>query len=395
MASSDVTALTRTRTRPEPLLTGPFLLAAAAQLVHGLALHAYVHLPGYLKDLRATELQIGFVFGVTAAIAIIARPWVGRLMDSRGRRLVIIGGGVVHLAACLAYPFVTEMGPYVYAVRAVHGVAEAALFSSLFTYATDIIPASRRTEGIAIFGVSGLLPIALGGLVGDFVLAHGSYRALFGLTVVLALGALLLSLPLREPPRDESVEPPRGFFAAVFQRDLLPIWFLGTCFSTSLSSFFVFLKTYVIETGVGSVGGFLGAYALTAIALRLFFGWVPDRFGPKRVLYPAVAMVAVGLFMLARATTAAEVVIAGALGGLGHGFSFPIVMGLVVSRARESERGSAVSVFTALFDLGMLIGGPLFGAVIAAAGYGAMFTVAASGILLGGVGFALWDRARA
>ena len=39
-----------------------------------------------------------------------------------------------------------------------HGIAAALLFSALFTYGTDVVPASRRTEGIALFGVSGLLP---------------------------------------------------------------------------------------------------------------------------------------------------------------------------------------------------------------------------------------------
>ena len=41
------------------------------------------------------------------------------------------------------------------------------------------------------------------------------------------------------------------------------------------------------EIGFGSVGGFLTTYTGVAIVLRLFFGALPDRLGPKRVLLPS------------------------------------------------------------------------------------------------------------
>jgi len=63
----------------------------------------------------------------------------------------------------------------------------------------------------------------------------------------------------------------------------------------------------------------------------------------------------------------------------------------VVARARPDERGAALSLFTALFDGGVLFGGPLFRAVIRFAGYPAMFASAAALVVAGGITFALWD----
>ena len=63
--------MTRTEER---LLTAPFLLSSAANFLQSLSFNLYLHLPGYLKDLGADELQIGLVFSVTAATAIAARP---------------------------------------------------------------------------------------------------------------------------------------------------------------------------------------------------------------------------------------------------------------------------------------------------------------------------------
>lgn len=376
-----------------PLLTVPFLLVWFAHFLQALAFNLYIQLPGFLKDLGADEVAIGSVYGVMALVAILARPAVGRVMDVRGRRIMILMAGALHVCVCALYLTVHSFGVWIVIVRIVHGLAEGALFSALFTYAADIVPAPRRTEGLAVFGVSGLLPIALAGLVGDFVLVHFGYRELFELSIVFAAVAFLLSLPLGEPVVHElDLEAPGGFLRRALAPALLPLFFIGSVFATSIAAIFVFLKTFVLETGVGTVGAFLATYATTAAGLRLFFGWVPDRIGPKRALFPAMLTLVAGLAVLAAAHTRPMLAVAGVLGGLGHGFAFPILVGLVVSRARASERGSAISLFTAVFDFGVLVGGPAFGAIIRGYGYAAMYLVSAAFCLIGLALFAVWDR---
>lgn len=378
--------------RRERLLTRVFVFAWASHFFHAAATSTYIHLPGFLKALGASELDIGGLSGTTAALAIVSRPLFAPLTDRVGRRAFIVAAGAAHVVLCLLYCFITHWGLAVYALRALHGVVEAVIFSVLFTYAADVVPASRRTEGIAWFGVSAQIPIALSGLVGDRVLAQAGYRELFLGTVVVAALGLLMSLPLENPAAGATSAKSRGVIGCLTQPDLLPLWFVGIAFTTAIAPLFVFLKTYVLHTGVGSVGLFLLLYSLSAAGLRVFFGWIPDRVGPKRALGPAILAVAAGLWLIARATTAAEVGAAGMLAGAGHGFAFPIVVGLVVDRARPEERGVAMSLVTSIFDVGQLIGGPLFGAIIETAGYPSAFGAAAM-VAVTGVGvFALWDR---
>lgn len=377
----------------ERVLTRAFLLCAGANFLQGLAFNLFLHLPGFLHDLGAAELQIGFLFGLTAAVAIAARPLVGRAMDAQGRRAMILGGGVLNVAVCALYLTVHRLDGWVYLVRAAHGVAEAILFTGFFTQAADLVPAPRRMEGMAIFGVSGMLPISLGGLIGDQILAGGSYGQLFGCATALGFASLVLSLPLRDQPLPHGELPSRGFFAAVAQPDLRPVWFIGSIFATALAAYFTFIKTFVLHTGTGSVGAFFTAYAAAAIGLRVFFAWLPDRAGPKRVLFPALGALSAGLLLLAHVSRANEIVAAGALCGLGHGFIFPILTGLVVARARPAERGAALSIFTALFDAGVALGGPALGIAIHFGGYGTMFTAAAALVAIGSLIFAVWDRA--
>lgn len=377
------------------LFTAAFVGCALANFLQGLAFNLYLHFPGFLHGLGADEMRIGLLFGVTSIVAVLARPPVGRAMDSLGRRRMILAGGLLNIVVCSLYTTVASLGPWVYLVRSLHGVSEAILFTAFFALAADIIPESRRTEGLAIYGVSGMLPISLGGLLGDVILARFDYAWLFGSSALLAAASLLLSVPLREPARSAPQLPNRGFFAALAQSDLRPLWFIGMVFATALASYFTFLKVFVLERGIGSVGGFFSAYAVSAIALRLSFGWLPDRVGPKRVLFPALVVLAVGVVVLATATQATDLLIAGSLCGLGHGFVFPILSSLVVERARPSERGAALSIFTALFDAGILLGSPLLGAVIHMAGYPVMFAAVGLALVVATAVFARLDsRAR-
>ena len=59
--------------------------------------------------------------------------------------------------------------------------------------------------------------------------------------------------------------------------------------------------------------------------------------------------------------------------GLGFSTLYPSLALLVVRRADEDRRGAALGTFTAFFDIGMGVGGPLAGAIASVAGYGAAF----------------------
>ena len=83
---------------------------------------------------------------------------------------------------------------------------------------------------------------------------------------------------------------------------------------------------------------------------------------------------------------------AGVLCGLGHGFVYPVLSSLVVSRASESGRGAAISIHTSLPDVGGLIGAPLLGWLIEARGFSVLFAAAGAMLALGSLLFFGWDR---
>lgn len=382
----------------ERLFTRAFILCFVANLCQSWSFNLFLHLPGYLNQLGAGDVAIGFIFGVTGVSAIAARPPVGRVMDTRGRRGVILWGNAVNVVAVGAYLAIDDIGPGIVAIRILHGLAEGMLFTGLFTYGADCVPPGRRTQGLAFFGVSAMAPIALGATLGEQILLRGDFQALFLVALGFAVASLVFSLPLHDVHRrggGDEEDPSRGFLAALTQRELLPLWWLGGIFAVALASVFTFLKRYVDETGNGTVSGFFNAYTAVALFLRIFLGWLPDRVGPLRVLLPAMLCLATAFVLLALADGPGDVVVAGTLFGMGHGFTFPILFGIVVTRARESDRGSAMAILTGLFDLGVVLGGPLFGAIISTWGFSAAFGTAAGVVSVGMAVFLAWDaRAR-
>jgi MFS family permease len=377
----------------ERLLTRPFLLCALANFLQSLAFNLYLHLPGFLHDLGAGEVQIGVVVATTSVASLAVRPPLGRAIDRYGRHRLILLAGVANVAICLLYLTIDSLGPWTYVVRTLHGVSEAVLFMGLFTVAADWVPASRRTEGLALYSASSMLPVSFGGLLGDAILSRASYDALFIAASCFAALSFLITIPLEEYPRVRHVDDrPRGIGHALMQRDLVPLWFLGTVFGLVLTGVFVFVKRFVMETQVATVGTFFSAYTGAAIAVRIVGGSLPDRVGPKRVLLPALATLTAGFLCLAAADDAREVLAAGVLCGLGHGFIYPTMSSMIVTRASEAGRGSAISILTALPDVGALLGAPLLGWIIEASGFAAMFASAAGVLAFGSIVFATWDR---
>ena len=378
------------------LWTRPFALVSLSNLLQGTSFSLFVHFPGFLAEVGADAVEVGWIYGLTALTAIVVRPAVGAVMDRRGRRVVILAGNLLNVSVIGLYFTIDGLGPWVYTVRILHGLSEALLFTSLFTYAADHVPPQRLAQGLGVFGISGMLPVSLGGLLGDRVLAVGSYDALFAIAAALGLVALLSALPLRDRVLDATAEAAShsSFWQGLIRPDLLPIWWITTVFAFAMAAAFTFLKLFVLELGAGSVGGFLTTYTGVAIALRVFLGAVPDRVGPKRVLLPALLAQAAGFVVLAHAGDAGDVLLAGLLCGIGHGYAFPILFALVVSRVDAGIRGTAMAIYTGLFDLGVLLGGPGLGFVIEHFGYSVMYGATAAIVVLGSIVFAVWDRAR-
>lgn len=350
-----------------------------------------VHLPGYLSELGATEGLIGVLYASSAVLSLVFRPWLGRILDLTHRRTVLLISAVVNMAVIIGLSTTSEWGPYLWALFLVQRTIQIALFTTMLTYGADSIPLERRTQGLAIFGLSGLIPIAAGGYLGDVLIANTGFDGLFyAATVASALSWLVVwTLPVL-PVRGH--QPRRSFWAAFAQRNLLPLWFATLLFSVGLESLFTFTRTFVDERQVGTAGMFFAIYGITAAVTRIAGGQMYDRVPHRPLLVGAIAAYGLGLVAMGVAQSALILGLAAMITGTAHGAAFPILSSEVVNRARVSERGSAMATFTSIFDLALLAGAPAVGFLIEGFDYLVAFAAAGVVLLVGAVTYRLWDR---
>lgn len=367
----------------------PQLFSAA--LLQELSFALLIHLPGYLNQLGATEGVIGVLYASSAVLSLVFRPWLGRILDLTRRRTVLLVSAVANMGVIIGLSTTSEWGPYLWILFLAQRTIQIALFTTMLTYAADAIPLARRTQGLAIFGLSGLLPIAVGGYGGDVLIAEIGFNGLFyGATIASLVSWLIVwSLPVL-PVRGH--QPRRSFWAAFAQRNLLPLWFATLLFSVGLESLFTFTRTFVDARQVGTAGMFFAVYGITAAITRIAGGQMYDRIPHPPLLVGAIAAYGLGLVFMGAAQTALVLALAAVITGTAHGAAFPLLSSEVVNRARVSERGSAMATFTSIFDLALLAGAPAVGFVIEGFDYLAAFAGTGVVLFVGAVVYRFWDR---
>ncbi len=371
---------------------GPnFKKVFAAALLQEASFFLMVQFPGYLDDLGITEAVIGALYAAAAVLALVFRPTLGRILDLTHRRTVLLVAGMLNALALLGLALTPDWGPVLWALFLAQRVFQIALFTTMLTYGADSLPIEHRTQGLALFGLAGLFPIALGGVVGDLVVETFDFAALFLLAAMASITSwfLVLRLPLL-PVLGR--RPRRGFWHALAQRNLLPMWWATLFLSIGMETVFTFTRTYVDDRGIGSTGLFFGVYGMVAATTRIIGGRHYDLLPQRMLIVTALLAYGLGMGLMATAGSVVVLVAAAVFSGLSHGAIFPILTSQVVGRSRTAERGSAMSIFTSIFDVALLFAAPAVGAVIDGFDYRVAFASVAVALLFGALVYALWDR---
>ncbi len=358
----------------EPLVTRNFVLACAVQLFGSLAGALYILFPLFVRSLGGTEITIGLYAGVGAAAAVAVRWPMGFLLDRLGRKSIMFAATFLHAAASLGYLTVDRLGPYCIALVIATAVAGGAMFTSFVTYASDVIPVTRRAQGLAWFGLWGMASNGLGPLIGEWLIRRWGFAVFFLAAATLALACLATIARLEEHPHPRPSSLPAGSpHCAPIPAAFWLVMSLTFLFGAAEASIFTFLAPYVTSARLAPAGTIFFVYAATAVLVRIFSGHLPDRVGRYPMLALAFVLYGAALCLLPRAVDRAWLHGVGALAGAGHGYAFPILAALVVDLA-GARRGRAVSWFTAMFDLGHTLSNPALGAVAEHFGYRTMYS---------------------
>ncbi|WP_313638754.1 MFS transporter [Paenibacillus sp. FSL K6-0276] len=333
-------------------------------------------LPMFIKQLGGSESQVGLIIGVFTISAVIFRPIIGGLMDRYGRRVFIISGLLFFAITMYFYDWVTGI-MFLVVLRILHGVSWAVATTSIGTAVTDVIPQSRRGEGMGWYGLAMTLGMALGPIVGLWVTKSYSFHYLFLLCTVLALIAFILGFGAKVPAVQNTSKKPISFF----EKTVLPIAIVTFFLSFTFGGITTFLPLFAANIEVNT-GTFFLVYAVTLAVIRPLTGKISDKYGEGVIIVPALFILIVALFVLTMSKGLIGVVITAILYGIGFGSAQPALQVAMIRLAPPVKRGVANATFLTAFDLGIGLGAILLGFVSQLMGYQMVFiTCAISGFI--------------
>ncbi len=336
-------------------------------------------LPLYLSEtFHATKDVIGAVLSGYTVAALIARPFSGYIVDSFPRKQVLM--------VCFFLFFIFFAG-YLAAgtlllfgiIRTLHGAPFGALTVANSTVAIDVLPSSRRSEGIGFYGLSNNLAMAIGPTVAIYIYDYsGSFELLFWLSLIIAGLGCAVSATIRLKPRElnrpkQAISLDR-FFLTIGWRLFMSMIAFG--FSYGVLSTYLAIYSKDVLGITGGTGAFFLIQAAGLMMAR-FLGAKSLRSG--RIVHNAsmgmlVSLVGYAIFVLV--PNSFGYYGAAILIGLGNGHMWPAYQNMFINLATHSQRGTANSTLLVSWDVGIGLGVVAGGVVAEHMGYAAAFWVA-------------------
>lgn len=354
-----------------------FLIVSLANFLSFLNIAFFFLMPLWVHERGGGPELAGRVAAASGFAGLAALPFIGYLLDRFGRRRFLITGIGVSTLCSVAFLFLDDVGPGLWAVRVIQGIASTSAFTGAQTVALLFAPVQRRAEAIGWFGISTILTHAISPAIGEEIVLRWGFDAMFATGAVLGAAAFVTSCFVPRPPAFVMLPRSVEIDARDARRAVGTATFAMLCYGFGFGATQTFVPLLMAEFDIGRVGPFFTAWSLSAVAVRATLGTVSDRIGRRRVLVPAMLALTVAVGLLSIARSMPLVVAIGAVFGMGHGMLYPTMNAWVADWSTARNIGRTQSLFSGSYSLGVSSCAFLFGTIVERFGFGAMFLVAA------------------
>ena len=333
-------------------------------------------LPLYLSEhFGATKDIIGLVLSGYTITALLMRPFSGYMVDSFPRKTVLMVSFTVFTIFFAGYLAVSTLLLFTI-VRTLHGGPFGALTVANSTVAIDVLPSSRRTEGIGYYGLSNNLAMAIAPSIGIFIYRYThSFELLFWIALIVACVGLMVDGMVKSEKRIVRSE---RISLSLDRFFLIRGWLLGInmvafgfCFGVLSNYLAIYGKEVMgITSGTGTY------FMLCSVGLILSRLQGGKTLRQGRVTHNAatgmvISLVGYTLFILM--PNMVGYYVSALLIGFGNGHMWPAFQNMTISVAPNSLRGTANSTILVSWDIGMGLGILVGGVISEFAGYAAAF----------------------
>ena len=352
--------------RTDKMITPSFCFILAANFLLFFAFYLILPvLPFYLEEeFAAGKSLVGIILSCYTVAALCIRPFAGYLLDAFARRPLYLLAYFAFTAIFAGYIVATALSLFV-ALRVVHGLAFGMVTVAGNTILIDILPSSRRGEGIGYYGLANNIAMSFGPMIGLFMHGHFSYDVIFGYS--LASGTLGLAMaymvrsPYKQPVKREPISLDR-FFLVKGTWAGIALFMLSIPYGMTTT----YVAMYASEIGLGVNPGLYFTLMAVGLAIsRLFSGRQVDKGRITLVITLGMYLAAATFFLLTglKELTRWDPPIASTLymaiafsQGVAFGTMFPAFNTLFVNLAPHNQRGTATSTYLTCWDVGIGIG---------------------------------------
>ena len=360
--------------------------------------------PFRIQALGGSTFASGLFLGCLTYASATSAPFTGAVADRIGHRRALMIASAVSFLCAIGYGL-TSRYPVMLALVTVHGVFWSGLLSASAAYLTNLLPERRRAEGIGYWGMSSIAAVAVAPPLGFWIMQHGGWRWIC--ISCAALNALMggIAFALTDAdvfgPTHESVSTNTARHASVpiigARHALATAYPAGAgprvrrliewrvmllsvtlfLYSFGYGAITSFSAMYADALGISPKSIYLTMLAIVILLTRPLSGALADRIGYRRVFIPCLALIAIGLALLASGSTLTWLVASAIFFGLGFGTAYPVFVAYVMRDISATRRGAAFGAILAAFDTGIGTGSTTVGWLIQRFGFPAAFGAAA------------------
>lgn len=352
-------------------------------------------LPIYLDEQFAANKDIiGLALSGYVVATLLVRPFSGFVVDTFNRKTVLM---ICFFAFFICFAGYIGAGTLLMfaIVRTLHGIPFGATTVANSTVAIDVLPSSRRNEGVGYYGLSNNLAMAVAPSAGIYIFhATGNFQLLFWISLILAMLGFFTTTRVRLPGREKITGKPAlsldHFFLGRAWLLAINICLFGLCWGV--------MSNYVAIYGREALGitdgtGVFFAILSGGLMLSRLFGAKSLRKGLiTRNCLIGVLLSTVGYVLFAGAWGEWSFYLSALFVGLGNGRMYPAFLNMFLGIARHDQRGTANSSILISWDLGMGMGILLGGFVAEYVGFGVAFWIVAAAQAAGALLFACATR---
>ncbi len=351
----------------ERLVTPSYLLIIASNFLQFFGFWLLMPvLPFYLQEVfQADKVSIGAILSCYTVAALCIRPFSGYLLDTFSRKPLYLVAYFVLTAMFGGYLLAGTLTLFVL-LRVIHGVAFGMVTVGGNTIVIDVMPSSRRGEGLGYYGLSNNIAMSIGPMTGLFLHDAGSpYTLIFGCSLTSCIIGLGCASLIKTPYKPSIKRDPISLDRFILLKGIpagISLLLLSIPYGMTTN----YVAMYAKQIGINSSTGFF--FTLMAIGMavsRLFSGKLVDKGKITQVIQAGIYLVCVCFFGLGLCGWSFSVheeitiflfYLISLLLGIGFGTMFPAYNTLFVNLAPNKQRGTATSTYLTSWDVGIGIG---------------------------------------